>query len=271
MDTQHNKQLADFSQSAIKKAVVKKTIEHPVVVYPVAFSIVGLTSALMLELGPWVWGSALLGLSVAAVSWFVNYGYRREDFASQYVKLLHKQMEQQRLSRMNQLEDSLNEVDSAEGKSQYKRLTDKFSTFQKMLSKKLNPGELTFSRYLGMAEQVYLGALDNLQNVANMLSTLQVIDVSYVKKRLKALRSEKSENDQREIESLQQRLELYEDQQSKIDSLFSQNEEAMTKIDLTMAAITDMRTSEDHASIDIEAAMAELQQLAARAKIYSNK
>jgi hypothetical protein len=269
IDKKH--QPVDFSQSAIKKAVAKQTIEHPGVLYPAALSVLGGFAALLLELGPWFWGLAAGGVSLALISWGVNYGYRQDAFASQYVRLLHARMEEQRLSRKKQLEESLHEVASEEGTSQYQRLSNKFDALQRILAKKLNPGELTYARYLGMAEQVYLGGLDNLQNVTHLLSTLKVIDIGYIKKRLGVLQASGNPEQHNEIEALRQRLELYEEQRQKINAMLAQNEEAMTKIDLTIAAITDMRTQDKHASMDIESAMNELQQLAARAKNYSSK
>jgi septal ring factor EnvC (AmiA/AmiB activator) len=145
-----------------------------------------------------------------------------------------------------------------------------------MLQQKLNPTELTYGRYLGMAEQVYLGALDNLQNVANTLKMLTAIDLNYTKQRLQQLQNNggnnggnNSNHGAKEIASLQERIALHQKQTEKVTTLLAQNEEAMTKIDVTIAAIADMRTEDGQATLDIETAMNELQRLASKAKEYS--
>jgi hypothetical protein len=262
----------DFSQAAVKKAVVWDTIEHPVVLYPTVMSVLGGASLWLFGLNPLLIAVAAGGVGVAFLSWLINYGFRRNAFANAYVKKLYDQMEEQRRLRKHHLKTALAEVKSIEGESQFKRLSQKFSTFESILKQKLNPGELTYGRYLGMAEQVYLGAIDNLQHVANTLKTVEVIDVDYINLRMKELNkiATLSNENRKELDALGERLALFKKQHEKVQTLLAQNEEAMTKIDITIAAIADMRTGDETASMDIETAMNELQRLAGRAKDYSN-
>jgi hypothetical protein len=261
----------DFSKPAVQKAVALHTLEHPAVLYPTTISILGGFAALLMGANPLLLTIAAGGAGAAVLSWAVNFGIRRDHFANQYVKKLHAQMENQRLARQQELQKALTEVSSEEGRSQFSRITEKFTTFQKLLARKLNPGELTYGRYLGMAEQVYLGVLDNLQRIADTLRMMSVIDVEYTQKRLQQLQNARSQNNNKEIDTLKERLALHSQQAEKVQKLFSQNEEAMTKMDLTIAAIADMRTEGGRASMDMETAMAELQRLAGKAKDYSTK
>ena len=263
----------DFSKPAVHKAVALRTLEHPAVLYPTAVSILGGFAALLLGANPVLLIVAAGGAGAAILSWAVNYGLRQDHFASQYVKKLHEQMERQRSLRKKELSKSLAQVNSKEGSSQFSRLSEKFHTFQTILQQKLDPSELTFGRYLGMAEQVYLGALDNLQNVADTLKMLTAIDLNYTKQRLQQLQNSDSDNSSKngskEISSLQERIALYHKQTEKVQALLAQNEAAMTKIDLTIASIADMHSEDAQAEIDIETAMNELQRLANKAKDYS--
>lgn len=261
---------ADFSKSAINSAVLRTTLQHPSVLYPGAVGILGGAAALLL--GPSTLLLALMagGISIAGLALSTNFGFRREYFANNYIKQLYQDMEKERHQRKDQLKIALKEVNSKEGLSQFSRLSEKFSAFEAMLGEKLQPGELTYGRYLGMAEQVYLAALDNLSSMVHAVKSMNVINTDYVNQRIQELNSQKSgpETDE-EIESLKDRLELKQKQQKKVQSLLSQNEKAMTKMDLTIASIADMRTEEARASMDIEAAMNELQRLAHKAKDYS--
>ena len=261
----------DFSKPAVQKAVALNTLEHPAVLYPTTISVLGGFAALLMGANPMLLAIAAGGAGAAVLSWAVNFGLRRDHFANQYVKKLHAQMESQRLAREQELQKVLAEVHSEEGRSQFSRVTEKFTTFEKLLSRKLNPSELTYGRYLGMAEQVYLGVLDNLQRVADTLKMMSVIDLNYTKKRLRQLLNASSDNNAKEIETLRERLDLHSKQADKAQQLLSQNEEAMTKMDLTIAAIADMRTEGGRASMDMETAMSELQRLAGKAKDYSIK
>ncbi len=108
------------------------------------------------------------------------------------------------------------------------------------------------------------------------MSTLQSagsIDPGYIKKRLEELtgKNEQNGSDIREVETLNQRLELWEDQLKKTSELLSNNEEAMTKVEETTAAIAALHTGADFAATDLETSMKQLQELAQRAQIYNKE
>lgn len=265
-----NSEIADFSKSAVNSAVIKSTFQHPSVLYPGAVGILGGAAALLLGPSTLLIGLLAGGLGIAGLALSTNFGFRREHFANSYIKQLYEKMEQERLERKRHLQLALNEVRSNEGLNQYKRLTEKFTAFQNLLGEKLTPGELTYGRYLGMAEQVYLAALDNLSAMVGTIKSMNVIDVKYIESRIEELSSKKDNPETKEeLEALMERLKLKDTQHVKIQNLLSQNEKAMTKMDMTIAAIADMRTESTRATMDFEAAMSELQRLAHKAKDYS--
>ena len=113
-----------------------------------------------------------------------------------------------------------------------------------MLADKLNRKELTFARYLGTAEQVYLSVLDNLLSVASTLKSAATIDSSYIQSRLDLLGSIETpaEADLQETQTLNKRLDLRVKQLERVNTLLTKNEVAMTELDNTTAAISQMRT-----------------------------
>jgi len=154
------------------------------------------------------------------------------------------------------------------GLDQLGRLKDKFELLQKVLGSKFQPGELTYERYLCMSEQVYLSALDNLQCVVDRLESINAIDENFVTKRIAELESLKS-RENKELDALRERLVLLLNQRDEANSLLGQNEEAMTKIDSTSAALAAVKTQKGHAIVDMETAMVELEKMASRAQDYS--
>jgi hypothetical protein len=137
-----------------------------------------------------------------------------------------------------------------------------------MLGEKLTPGELTYARYLGTAEQVYLSALDNLGAMAGLLRSAGAIDEPYVRQRMTQLQGQADVHSQRELQTLEQRLALRRTQLERVADLLARNEEAMTQMDVATAEIAAMRTGTKQASLDMETAMSELARLARRAKDY---
>jgi len=133
---------------------------------------------------------------------------------------------------------------AAQGAEQFTRIREKFENLREILAQKLNTGELTYGRYFGTAEQVYLSVLDNLRDVVNLLNSVSSIDADYINSRLYELSKHKNptEADKQEVETLNERKQLRESQSQKVDVLLTLNEKAMTQIDQTTAAIAEMKT-----------------------------
>ncbi|MGI9336039.1 MAG: hypothetical protein ACR2RL_23070 [Gammaproteobacteria bacterium] len=174
-------------------------------------------------------------------------------------------------SKLDELRRELEDAGSQQGLEQLDLLEHKLNTLTAVLTRRMNAGELTFARYLGSAEQVYLAALDNLHNVALALTSVRTIEPGYIDTRLAALakRSSGDGSASEEIASLEQRRTLLADQLEKVDRLLAQNEVAMTALDNTATALADTKTTKGHASVDPETAMRELEALAARVRDYA--
>jgi hypothetical protein len=131
---------------------------------------------------------------------------------------------------------------------------------------------VTFGRYLGSAEQVYLAVLDNLDKMATILESISTIDVSYIEERLQALKKLKSTApaDEEERKTLLERRTLRDDKLQEVNSLLTENEQAITEIEkatVSLVAITRSR-----AAVDMDTARKQLEELASRAHQYaSNK
>ena len=180
-------------------------------------------------------------------------------------------LKSERSSKFESLRADLEEVGSDQGLEQLRLLREKLETLSAVLERRLNAGELTFGRYLGTAEQVYLAAIDNLNDIAVALTSVRTIDSNYIERRLGEFsRSEDlGAEGQREQQTLTDRRALLDGQMRKVSELFAQNEAAMTALDNTATALADVRTGKGHASMGAEAAMAELEKLAERAGKYS--
>ena len=261
----------DLSQAAVSRAVLAATAQKPYVLYPTAVGILGASAAMLLGPSSLFVVPAVLGGAVGLGSWAVDYFLRRDHHASQYLRALHRDLSDRRNRTVRDLERELSEIGSQQGLAQLTRLGERLETFQALLDKKLDPSELTHGRYLGMAEQVYLSGLDNLQRMVHTLASIKAIDEEFVRSRTRALKRvrEPSASQTEELESLQARLALKESQRAKVDRWLAQNERAMTQIDATMAAIAAMDTVHGHAGTDLEAAMRELAELARRAPDYN--
>ena len=189
---------------------------------------------------------------------------------------LPSRVSQSAMVKIDALAADLQQVASDKGLEQLRLLQQKLEVLTEVLKRRMSEGELTFGRYLGTGEQVYLSAIDNLHEIAVALTSVSSIDGEYLDERIAEVRTKQGAQDgnehdaRREIENLEQRRSLLEQQHRKVSELFAQNEAAMTALDNTATALADARIGKGHASMEAEVAMAELDRLAKRADSYAS-
>lgn len=194
--------------------------------------------------------------------------------SSSFAQRLHeapKALIAEQQERLDALAEDFALLGFAQGTAQLERLPEKLDNLAEVLKRRLNSGELTFHRYFGMAEQVYLSALDNLHEAAVALRSVSTINPERLQVQLAELgRANAADKDKaRELDALNKRFALFEEQQQRAAALIAQNESAMTVLDKTAAALAETKTRKGHASMDAEAAMSELERLAKRAGSYA--
>jgi hypothetical protein len=148
-------------------------------------------------------------------------------------------------------------------------LQQKRQSLVNVLERRLDAGELTYSRYLATSQQVYNAALHNLHEVALASESISTIDEAYIDRRIAELADDDSDDVAvaRERATLEQRRELRTAQRRKIAQLLAQNESALTALDRTTTALADVPIGKRPE--DADAAMAALDELADRAAKYA--
>lgn len=179
----------------------------------------------------------------------------------------------QRAAEIEELRRDLEDLRCPQGAEQLTLLRQKLDGLVGVLKRRLHAGELTYGRYLGAGEQVYLAAIDNLKEVAVALTSANAIDPDYIGKRLEQLAKGEGGGVERsdEVVALEGRRALLEQHSRKVAQLVAENETAITALAKTTAALAETKTGRGGASMDARAAMAELEALASRASRYAVK
>ena len=146
-------------------------------------------------------------------------------------------------------------------------LQQKRDSLVKVLERRLDAGELTYSRYLATSQQVFNSAMYNLHEVALAYESVSSIDDGYIDRRLAELSGAHDESTLRERSTLEARRELAATQRRKIAHLLAQNESALTALNRTTTALADVPIGKRPE--DADAAMAALDELADRAADYA--
>jgi hypothetical protein len=261
----------DLSSAAINTAVVSRSLQHPSFVYPAALGALGGLGALVFGGPALLIAGAAVAATAAAVGFGVNCVLRRDAIAKEYVEYAHSQILAERTAMLQQLEEDLKKAANQDATRQFERFREKIRAFEEVLADKLQTGELTYARFLGIAEQVYLSAIDNLRGIVAAARSAAAIDERYLGQRIAEIERapKRSEAKERELAGLKEQLRVDTEQSAKIEGLLAQNEEALGRFDAAIAAIGDMKTGAERATMDMESAMSELQRIAKRAGDYS--
>jgi len=155
------------------------------------------------------------------------------------------------------------------GIKQLELLKVKYHNFEEILSSKLSPTEMTYSRYLSMAEQVYLAVLDNLDKVFLTLKSISAVDKNHLTQRVAILEKGTSPTAAKEKETLSRRLNLYQQQQNRAAEIILANERALTELDEVSAKMASVQMNKGRAEFDLDIAMEELRNLAERTDQYA--
>lgn len=272
------KKKPDFSSKATHQAVLKETLQHPVTLAGGTLGALATSAALLFSLPPLALWLGASGLTLAGLSFLVNYFGRRDVFSARYIEAMHQKLKALRKQAIDQIHHDLTELMTLKGgeeyieqaKSQFQKSHTRYQTLEGILGRKFSTSELAYGRYRGTGEQVYMNILDNLSQIIDLLQSIKEIDLDYIAKRLDNLK-EKEELDPSDIEeqaTLSNRLALRERQLDKVNELLTRNEEALTVMDETSAAIAQVPSGDKKSKQALQSAMKELAELADRAQHY---
>ena len=261
--------IRDFSHGAVRKAVRKEGLTHPLTIYPLAFGLLG-------GLASFLFGSPVLlfftlgSLFLGSASGVINLFFRDRTLANRYLRNLSRAQEKYETQVLRSLKEELEQCRSlssvkkqaGHGIEQFDRAQAKFRNVHELLDSKVSAGELAYSRFITAAQQVYLSVLDNLRQAAAIMRSAGTIDLEYVSKRLEELRvSELDQAEMQEEATLKERLDILQDQVKQADRLLAANEQAMTSLEETTHRLATLDTQSRFAATDVDTAIGYLQEL----------
>lgn len=260
----------DISSAAIRKSVVSTTLQRPLTVYPATIGLLGGFYALLFGANSIALAALAAGGGVTALNWMYEYFVKGDDHANQFVTQFRKELEKRRIETLRHLEKELQGINYQQAVAQVKLFRSKYDNFHSILDRKLDTTEITYNRYLSIAEQVFLNGLDNLEDAAIALKSISAIDSGRIGRDLEKLQQSKTAKSEQRIKELKIRLELREKQLERVSNLLLINEKALTQLDQVATRIANIDTRQSRAHVDMEDAMEELQRLISRADQYSS-
>lgn len=260
----------DFSSSGIKSAVSSEINQHPLTIFSGLTTLGSVLYMGLFGMGALPFAISLSSFFLASSSYVFNKYFRKESFEKKYVENLRKILRKNTELAILNLKKELTDFNCPEGAQQIDDFREKYESLVSVLQKKLKPGGLAYSRFLGMAEQVYKNGLDNLQQVVAYLDSISPIRPTEIDNKLVNLRKRQKTDIsvKAEIETLENTLHMRQERLTQVDQLLRKNETAMAQLDQTAMDISTMKTNEDQATTDMEMAMNELIHLSEQFKNF---
>lgn len=272
-------QPADYSPGAIQKYVTEASYSHPVTIFPTAL---GIGCALFGLLTHVTFFYYLAPVALIGPAWFAVQKYiRGETLGKCRLEALDKQRDSYRCWLIDQVKVGLSKpyatsdanAHAEQGREQFERAHIVRDAISELLTMKLNVNELTFHHFLASAEQAYLSILDNLKDVVAALKSANSIDPTELKKRISQYVKIKqlSATDIEEKETLEERLQLWNNQMERVDGILAKNEKVITAMENISSRVAEWHTDQHFAASNVESTIAELQELARYAHTMSNQ
>ena len=256
-----------ITPASIERAVRARILGSPYVLYPGVAALLSGMGALLFT-SPLTVGLALAGPVLLLAGWQYEKRVHSPAYLLSYLAEANRRLGAERSAKSEDLLAKLEEVGATQGMEQLRMFQGKFQNYREILGQKFRPEELTYGRYLGIAEQVYLAGLDNLERVYLALKSVSTVDAAALTARLAPLAREGDEGARAEADTLRERLALYNEQIALTEHLLLQNELAMTELDNVTAKVATVVTHKGEADLDLDQAMEELRRLAEGARRY---
>lgn len=266
-----------LSPQAIKNQVISNSIQHPIVIYSGVVGAIGAVYSLLFSGELLSWGVTIAATALCFSKLLWGYKVNYNSHAKAIVEKYHRSLLQQREQTLVDLKQELSQIKQQDALKQVDQLGLKFNAFQQVLDRVLNKDELAYSRYITMAEAVFIGALDNLQTVIVNTKAVSGIDIDYIQQQLSDLNCQLTQITspqillEQKIDALQHRIVIYKDAHQHITTVLIENEQAMTELDRVTTQLSQISLLSSQQGMELETAMEELRLLAQRAQKYSTR
>lgn len=256
----------DFSPQAIQKALQKHAVSHWSFRFPLFGLLLALLAIPLLGFSTPFLVIILIAVGLSGLSFVWNYMIRSDQFLHTHMDRLQKALQYSTDRKMVKLRQELK--DHQHASIQVQQVDRVFDNLAEILEHKFDTSELTYKRYYGMAQEVFLSSVDNLNEIALSLKSIEEIDKKYIRSRLKELDSN-DPLDRQEMETLEKRMGLFSATEQQVRSLLIENEKAMTLMSETAIEIAKIDINDQAGKVDMENSMKQLAEMITHSQDYS--
>lgn len=244
--------LEELKGSSVGNKVLGECLSHPATIFPLVGAVLAVVWTVAIAATPISIG-AIFGLTaIGAMAFIYNYVIDGERRARAHVQQLHEATRAYVHVELEAIADESREMGFAEGVKEAGELASDFGNLATYLSGK--PG---VERFRLLAEDTFKEGVRILQQAVAIYRAIKSIDIEVLKRELESWRLERQPLDadsgkakalDRQIDSHEQRVALYETRQDSLDELIARVNEIETALQTTYLELVELG-NQDPASL----------------------
>ena len=235
MDSKTASQPLDFSEKAARRAALFDTIQHPLTLWPPALGTVTAVGLAFFTAASVPCAAAIAGggIAMGVANCAYRFFGRGDAYMQEHYAQLHEEFEKMKQQKSAELAADLKKLGCRQGEAQVAQFEDKFQNLLAVFRRVLSENELTFSRVMGTAEQLYRSGLDNLERVVTLLLNTKDMDREDIAARLAVLQQKLKRTHAEDVsfKALQDQAGVFDQTGQEVDELLAGNEEALATMD----------------------------------------
>ncbi len=265
-----------LTRDAMQRAVLVRSARSPLTLGGGGVALAALAT------GAWLGGPALVVLAGAgAAAGFGGFAWsffgRRLEHVRCHVEEVNARRERARLEELGRIRATLWDLaqqgegadEAARGLEQFQKVHSRQETFSQLLGKKLNVGELTYTRYVAAVDTAYGAIIANLSGVLDRLRAAREDDAARLRERLRRLEAEGPDDEREAVRALRERVDLRASLLDEVEALLVQNDAAIAALEQTTAKVARMTDLERPGAPELDRVIRDLEELAERASLFA--
>jgi hypothetical protein len=250
----------DFSGAAVRRGVLKDTLQHPLTILPAAISAVSLMYMGLISFDPRSFGVGFGAALFGAAAWVVNYFFRGESFAAARMRRLQAMRDAQKEMVAASLRAACEAERFPRGVDAAKDLAEVYAKLQRLLAMQAASGKASAVRFASLAEDTYREGLQLLRAALDIHRALREIDGDKLRRELSAWEKELRTVEQRgraeaaaaarealetRIAGHRRRLTSYDERHAALQRLLAQCEALESALETAYLEVLDLGHEKD--------------------------
>jgi hypothetical protein len=236
----------DFAGSAVTKAVLKESLQHPATIFPLAASALALSWTVIVAPSP-ASLALMLGLAFTSASSFVyNYVIKGPEKAQNYISRLRELRRKSEVQSLDQLAVTFRRSGFVEAAKEAQELKAAYQQLANFLTQ--NSQLSSVDRFNVLAEETLRQGVSVLQQALMIFTAMESVDVDHLEADLSRWQMRLSHLDEnsteyralkQQIDSHTKRIDLYKQSYDKLTQLVAESNEIETALQTTYLELVD--------------------------------